>query len=74
MIEIEEIAKKLRGYIGKKWSTKRKNRMYRLLVDIGVEENDFNHIQCHLSKTKTIWSISVGGNTLQVIRGYGKTK
>ena len=68
MIEVSEIAKKLQGHIGKKWSTKRRVRMFNLMDQLGVAGEDFHHIQCHLNNSKIIWSISVReGTELKVI-------
>jgi len=73
MIDVEKIAIKLQGHIGKKWSTKRRVRMFNMMEQIGVKGGDLNHVQCHLNEAKIIWSISVKeGTELNVVRAYVK--
>lgn len=74
MIDVRMIAPKLQGHIGKQWSLKRKARMYSLMRQIGVEGNDFEHIQCSISKDKIIWTITVKeGTVLHSLRPYDKS-
>ena len=74
MIDVNKISSQLQGHIGKQWNLKRKARMYRLMRQIGVEGNDFEHIQCSISKDKkVIWTITVKeGTVLHSLRPYAK--